>query len=314
MSLPAHHPFLSAKKQAKYLEFNEQRAKQWPVPFEGRTVETSQGRTFMRISGPVDAPPLVLLPGGGTHSLMWLPNIEGLSQHYRTYALDSILDVGRSANTVPVTTVEALTAWLNELFDVLQLGSEIRLLGLSHGAWLAGHFAHRYPGRLAKVVLLAPAGWAVAIRPAYLLQMMQILLWPRRYFIRKVYRESLPRLLATGAAGEALIDEMTEDLALGFSCFGLRRLTKLLEPKVVDDAHLQLEVPALFVIGDEEVIYPPQEALDRLHRVAPRIKTVVVPGAGHDLTWLEPDEVNRLVLDFLDAQEPPRPSVDAGAP
>lgn len=186
MTLPSHHPFASAAKKQQYLAHLQTRAAAWPIPFEGMTVETARGRTFMRISGPVDAPPLVLLPGGGISSLMWQPNIAGLSEHYRTFALDSILDVGLSANTQPIKTVEHLTDWLEELFEALRLGPGLRLMGLSHGAWLAAHFAHRFPARLAKVVLLAPPGWAVAIRPAYLLKMMQVLLPPRRYFIRKV--------------------------------------------------------------------------------------------------------------------------------
>lgn len=302
MPLPSHHPFVSAAKKAQYLAHLRQRAAAWPLPFEEKTVETAWGHTFMRVSGPVDAPPLVLLPGGGTTSLMWQPNIAGLSEHYRTYALDSILDIGLSANTQPIKTVDQLTEWLEELFDALKLGPGLRLMGLSHGAWLAAHYAHRFPGRLAKVVLLAPPGWAVAIRPAFLLHMMQILLPPRRYFIRKVYRESLPGLVATGAPGLKLIDEMTEDLALAFECFGLRRMTQLLEPKVAEDEKLRLKVPTLFVIGEHEVIYPPQEALDRLARVAPQIQRVVIPGAGHDMTWFKPDELNRRVLEFLDAR------------
>ena len=110
MELAAHYPFLSEKAKQRYLKHNDERARGWPVPCESRTVETSWGRTFMRLSGPAGAPPLVLLPGGGTHSLMWMPNIAALSGPYRTYALDSILDVGRSANTRPVKTVDDLAA------------------------------------------------------------------------------------------------------------------------------------------------------------------------------------------------------------
>lgn len=108
-------------------------------------------------------------------------------------------------------------------------------------------------------------------------------------------------MVATGAPGLRLIDEMTEDLALAFECFGLRRMTQMLEPKVADDETLRLQVPALFVIGEHEVIYPAQEALERLARVAPQVERVVIPGVGHDLTWLVPDELNRQVLRFLDA-------------
>lgn len=298
MKVAAHHPFLSAKKQAQYLEFNAQQAKAWPVPFEEKVVETKQGRTFMRVSGPVDAPPLVLLPGGGAHSLMWIPTIAGLSQHHRTYALDSILDVGRSANTLPIKTVEDLTQWLEDVLDALGLSTGVKLLGLSHGGWLAAQYAHRFPRRLAKVVLLAPAGWVLPIDPSFLVAMLMMLLWPRRFFIRRAYVKSLPDLAAS-AAGSQVIEEMTESLALAFECFGLRRLTKMLEPTVVDDEALELRVPTLFVVGEHENIYPVADALARLARVAPAIETAVIEGAGHDMTWLKPDVVKRVTLEFL---------------
>lgn len=301
MTLPAYHPFLSARAKTQYLAHNEKRGKDWPVPCECRTIDTPHGRTFMRVSGPADAPPLVLLPGGGTHSLMWIPNISALSGHYRTYAVDSILDVGRSANTCPIKTVEDLTAWLDELFDALELGSGIRLMGLSHGGWLAANYAQRYPERIEKLVLLAPAAWVLPLQPAMLLHMMQVLLPPRRYFIRRTYLWTLPDLAASGAAGLKSIDELTEDLALAMRCFGIRRMTKVLPPTVADDETLRnFRVPTLFVVGDHEKIYSSKKALERLERVAPQIMRAAIPGAGHDMTWLKPDLVNRTVLEFLD--------------
>ena len=173
-------------------------------------------------------------------------------------------------------------------------------MGLSHGAWLAANYAQRHTARVGKLVLLAPAGWVLQLSPAMLFTMMQILLVPRRYFARRSYVWSLPDLAASGPAGQKLIDEMTEDLVLGFECFGLRRLMKLLEPVVADDAALRsLTMPTLYVIGEHEKIYSREEALARLERVAPSIERVVIPGAGHDMTWLKPDLVNRTVLEFL---------------
>lgn len=300
MNLPAHHPFLSVEAKAKYLSFNEQQAKAWPVPFEERTVETPQGHTFMRVSGPADGPPLVLLPGGGTNSLMWTPNIGGLSERHRTYSLDSVLDVGRSANTRPIKTVDELTQWLDDVLGALGLRAHVRLMGLSHGAWTAAQYARRFPARLERLVLLAPAGWVLPLRPGFLLRMIQTMLPPRRYFIRRTYLSLLPDLAATGEAGLKTIDEMTEGLALAYECFGLRRMSGMLNPTPVDDAELRgLTVPTLFVIGEREQIYSSREALARLERVAPHIQRAIIEGAGHDLTWAKPSEVNRRVLDFL---------------
>jgi pimeloyl-ACP methyl ester carboxylesterase len=214
MTLAAHYPFLSARAKARFLDFNDQQAKGWPVPCECRTVDTSWGQTFMRVSGPADAPPLVLLHGGGKNSLMWIPNIKALSERYRTYALDTILDVGRSWNNQPIKTVDDLTDWLDELFDVVMPGSEVRLLGLSHGGWLAANYAHRHPARVSKLALLAPVGWILPISPATLLHLVQTLFYPRRFFIRRAYRYSCPDLAASGPRGRQIIEEMTEELAM----------------------------------------------------------------------------------------------------
>ena len=99
MEISDFHPFKSPKAKTGYLAFEEKMAKAWPVNSEEKIVQTSFGKTFLRISGPVDAPPLVLLPGGGTCSLIWRENIQALTEEYRTYALDNIYDFGRSVYT-----------------------------------------------------------------------------------------------------------------------------------------------------------------------------------------------------------------------
>lgn len=96
MEITPFHPFRSEKAKKEYLESYDAMAKNWPVPAETLSVRTSQGRTFVRMCGPGDASPLMLLPGGGATSLMWTPNVTALSQSHRVYAIDHIYDYGRS--------------------------------------------------------------------------------------------------------------------------------------------------------------------------------------------------------------------------
>ena len=63
---------------------------EWPSAWEERTVPTTYGATFVRTSGPATAPPLVLLPGAATTSLMWAPNIQALSVEYKIFAVDQM--------------------------------------------------------------------------------------------------------------------------------------------------------------------------------------------------------------------------------
>ena len=128
MEITSYHPFKSEKAKERYLKFYDTEAKKWPVDSETRTVDTSYGQTFLRISGPVGTQPLVLLPGINTSSLMWIPNIEALSKYYRTYALDNIYDNGRSVYTRPITSADDFVKWLDKLFNVLEFGDKINLM------------------------------------------------------------------------------------------------------------------------------------------------------------------------------------------
>jgi pimeloyl-ACP methyl ester carboxylesterase len=117
---PEFRPFRSAEARDRYLARYDATEKSWPVPFESRTVETDHGTTFARISGPSDALPLVLLPGGQSSSLVWRRLIEPLSARFRTYALDAIYDAGRSVPSRPMKDINGLMAWLDDVLDASQ--------------------------------------------------------------------------------------------------------------------------------------------------------------------------------------------------
>jgi pimeloyl-ACP methyl ester carboxylesterase len=74
----------------------------------------------------------------------------------------------------------------------------------------------------------------------------------------------------------------------------------LVVSNVLDDETLQhLQVPALFLVDEHEKIYSASKAVGRLNRVAPQIKTAIIPQAGHDLWMVQADLVTRTMLDFL---------------
>ncbi len=134
MKIPAYYPYRSAAARERYLSFCDLGEGQWPVVSESRVVSTSYGRTFVRVSGPVGGQPLVLLPGMASTSLFWAPNIEALSARYKTYAVDTIGEVGRSVCMKHMASPTDFLGWLDELFTALHLGDHIDLLGRRRGA------------------------------------------------------------------------------------------------------------------------------------------------------------------------------------
>lgn len=88
--------YTSPEIEAKLMEIYDERLEAWPVPYESITVDTEYGQVHVIASGPEDAPPLLLLHASAVSGVSWLYNVEELNEHYRTYALDTIGDAGRS--------------------------------------------------------------------------------------------------------------------------------------------------------------------------------------------------------------------------
>jgi pimeloyl-ACP methyl ester carboxylesterase len=291
------HPFRSAKAKERYLKFYDQAAKIWPLASETRMVDTSYGQTFVRICGPEGAPPLVLIHGANATSLMWAPNITALSERYRTYAVDNIYDPGRSVFTRKIKTSNDFTNWLDELFNRLELGDHISLIGQSYGGWIVSQYTLRFPGRLEKSVWLAPAGAVLPFRAEFLGRGLLSTL-PLRYFSKSMMFWLLADMVHKDEASRRLAEDFVDYIYEGQTCF---KPKMLVNPTLLTDAELRsIKVPTLFLVGENEKIYSAEKALRRLNRVAPQIRAEIIPGAGHDLTVVQAELVNRKILEFLD--------------
>jgi pimeloyl-ACP methyl ester carboxylesterase len=297
-------PFRSERARAEYEAYALERAKAWPVPHETRRLDTPSGQTFVRVNGRVGDPALVLLPGVRVGSLMWLDAIAALSAGHRTYALDIIGDVGFSVSRRRPSKSEDFVTWLDEVLGVLVPEGPLSLMGVSFGGSIAAQYAVRRPGRLRSVVLLAPAAtvlpfaWSFFARMTFLsIPLPGLRGGPLRRTLRWLFEDA-----ARGdAACRARLEQVLTEMQLVVRAFALPPPPW---PRVLDDAAWRgLRVPCLFVVGENEKIYSARAAVERLHRIAPQVQTVIIPGAGHDLGLVQPDLVGRKVLEFLSAPE-----------
>jgi len=299
MTRESFYPFRSERAKAEYEAFCLDRAKAWPVASETMLVNTASGQTFVRASGRTIDPPLVLLPGVRSGSLMWIHNIAALSAHYRTYALDIINDVGLSVNRHEISKREDYVNWLDEVLTVLVPKEPVRLMGISFGGWLAGQYALRFPGRVRDVVLLAPGGTVLRTSFAFVVRILLISV-PIPGFggrLRRIFGWLFRDAIQSGGASRAEVEQVIADLEMYGRLFALPRPPW---PNVIDDKEWRdFRVPCLFLVGENEKIYSAKAAVRRLNRVAPQIKAEIIPGAGHDLTIVQADLVVSEVLAFL---------------
>jgi pimeloyl-ACP methyl ester carboxylesterase len=300
MKTSACHPFRSTEAKTEYLARYDEAAKTWPVSSEGKMVDTSYGQTFVRISGSVDAPPLVLLPGAGSCSLQWIPNIASLSEGHRTYAVDTLINtgcVGRSVYTRAITGPDDVVKWLDDLFSALDLEDNINLLGASYGGWPASQYALHAPDRLNKMILLAPAGTVLPFRRGYLLRTILLSLLPRRNTYIRFFKWCFKDLAQKDVR---LLEAIADEFLVSVRCFEPVNPKQLPSLTALNDEELQrIKAPTLFLVGENEVLYSAQKAVQRLNEVAPQICTEVIPDAGHDLLLVQTEMVNQKIVEFL---------------
>lgn len=236
----------------------------WPVPAERRTVQTAFGETFVLISGPAQAPPVVLLHGSSANALTWITDAAVWTTEFRLYAIDQLGEPGLSATDRPALASADPSAWLGEVLAGLGL-ERVAIVGESLGGWFAVDYASRHPDRVTALTLLCPGGIGRQRREQILFALALLALGPRGR------RASMRWLLG------ADIDTVPAWLIAVQQHFR-PRMEPL--PQVSDEALRGLTMPVLAVVGDRDHMFDSAATARRL-AAAPRVSVAVLAGVGH---------------------------------
>ncbi len=270
---------------------------EWSVKPEERVVDTQSGRTHLLVWGPADAPPLVVLHGASGSALDWVLQAEALAKNNRVYALDLPGQYGLTVSAKPVKKTADLVSWLDEILDALQL-ARVDLLGISLGGQTAFSYALHAPDRLNRLVVLAPAS-LLPLRTAYILRAM-----PMMFGTRGVYESFLrylgPKENANHEPYETRVQRAADMITTARRHLGTPQVPF---PSTLRDEELRaLMLPTLLILGENEVIYDPRKAMSRAAALLPNVKTALIPGAGHDVMWSQPERLNSAITTFLSSQ------------
>ncbi|WP_163505833.1 alpha/beta fold hydrolase [Fodinicola acaciae] len=249
----------------------------WPVPAEQRIVATGFGDTFVLVSGPAEAPPVVLLHGSAGNAVTWMGDIAALAQRFRVYVVDMIGEPGLSAPTRPGLESGALAAWLAEVWDALGL-EKAALVGMSLGGLVSLQFATRYPERLERLGLLCPSGIGRQLIGKVLLALLV------RPFGKGGRRKAAELIL--GAVIEAP-DGPARVIADFFALVNKNFKPRMGKMPPLTDAELRrLAMPVLAIVGGRDAMLDSAETKRRLEANAPHAKVLLLPERGHLLIGL----------------------------
>jgi pimeloyl-ACP methyl ester carboxylesterase len=286
--------FLTENARERYMALYDAILRDWPVPFEEIDVHTAFGETHIIASGPVDAPPVVLLHAMMMSATEWRPNVASLSEKFRVYCVDVVGQTNKSVSVRKTKTLRDYSDWLVQVFDGLHI-EKVSLIGNSHGGFLAVNQAIHTPERLERMILIAPSriiatvSWAIA------------------------FKYVLPTFLGTKGMKARATEWLLNGIPIPTSESKWQELTGIAmtrgwqhSPFGLDfekDDLRAITTPTLLLIGDREMIYKssPEEALREAKARIPIIEGEIVTGANHVAAMVQPAYVNARMLTFLDA-------------
>lgn len=269
------------------MELYDKALRQFPVEYESLVIPTRFGNVHALVVGDANMPPLFLIHGAASNATSWLPNIEQLSQYFRVFMLDIPGDGGKSVAMRVSRSGQEYVDWLVDVMDKLKL-EKVDCVGLSLGGYISLLMVLRQPERINRVILIAPAIF-LPMRLNFVLHAFMAGVFTTHTTVNNFLRY----ITAPSSPFDPYLSEF------------LYLILKHLKPGNSIPAALRREDlaritnPVMFLVGQYEVLYNPNKAIEKAKAVFPNVETRLIPDAGHITTWEQPALVNQLILDFL---------------
>ena len=289
----AHNAIFKDKNgEQKYIAAYNKTLKLWPVPYEEIDIPTTFGSAHVIISGPANGEPLILFHGLDASSTMWYPNIQAYAAKYRVYAIDNIVETGKSVSKDGKFAPEDIVHFYSQIFEELKL-KHIYLLGTSGGGWTATYYAvhNTNRDRVKKLVLLAPAETFthIDLNPKTLTA-VNFKFFPTKKRLNKMLHNFSQK-------GETINPLFINQMFLATK--ETKVSPDLLKMVPFNPEELNsIKCPVLVLVGDHDILNKP-EIIEVASKVLPHVNAALVHDAGHFITMDQPVEVDKRVMEFL---------------
>ncbi len=267
-----------------------------PWRLGGRTVFVGDEEFVVREAGPQDAAPVLLIHGlAGTSLGEWYQIGQKLATDRRVIMIDH-----RNHGLLPHAPgryeIEEVADEIAAVLDVLGVGA-VETVGYSMGGTIAQALAHRHPGRVTRLVLIA----TFASHPDRLRWMRRVgaivtRAWERLTGwgtpeVRSGY------LLATGAVEQKHARWLWEETHRRNPDAGAQAALALLR---FDSREWvgRLGIPTMVIIPTEDLLVPPPWQYE-LAALIPGASVVEIAGGGHEVVWSHPERLLDEINTFL---------------
>jgi 3-oxoadipate enol-lactonase len=260
-------------------------------------LDTDRGRFAVEITGPAEAPPVVLIAGLGDDHASWAPVLPYLTAEYRCVTFDN-RGIGLSPVTPGPYRIPELAADAHGIHRALGLPPAVAI-GSSMGGAIGQEWAIRHPGDVCRLVLSNT--------------------WGRSDAFLRVLFEHWASLAGDDRAGELMDSLLLFSMSAAYLAAQPETVTEFRSSPVPDlsgfaaaasacrhhDALAGLcEVPqpALVLAGRDDILTRPALSAEIAHAMP--AADLHVLDAGHMTFWEAPEQWGRTVARWLDGPGP----------
>ena len=244
-----------------------------------------------------DGPPVVLLhPFPANHEL-WLPAVQGLSTRYRVL-LPDLRAHGRSEAGEGPATMKKHATDLARILDDADVGRAV-FGGVSIGGYILFEFWRRDPHRVVGLLLGAtrPQPDSSEGQAARLKTAAEVMERGTEWFVDLM----IPKLLGktTREARPDRVDQARR-MMLEMSPDDIAQVQRGMAERPDSVPTLKtIKVPTLILMGEEDTLTTTADG-ELMRREIHGSQLKLIAKAGHYLPWEQPEEVGRLLRQFVD--------------
>lgn len=253
---------------------------------------------------------LIFVHGLSSNSDAWYRNIEELKKDFTCIAID-LPGYGRSFKNADEFTATYFADILNEFAEKLKL-KKFTLVGHSMGGQASIKFASKYPEKLDKLILIAPAG--IEEFTEFEGNAMNMVMNPKTIMAtsdEQIDRNYQMNFFKMPKEAEQMIQDrknIKKSSDFEQHAIAIQKSVKgMLDDKVIDDL-TKIKIPTLFLFAKNDMLIPnkylhPLLTIDELSKTAKESingsKLVMIDDAGHFLQFEKPTEVNAAIKEFM---------------
>jgi len=253
--------------------------------------------------------PLILLHGMGGHAEAYIKNIVPLSSRFHVYAIDM---VGHGYTDKPVIRygIPEFADHVRKFLSAIGATSA-HIEGESLGGWVAAWIAIEHPEQVLSLILNTSAGLKITEQSSEaeaqaVARLQKLTREATANPTRETVRRRLEWLFLDPKAN--VTDELVETRYRIYCQDSTRRAMNLIVDEVTGEGRTQymltrdrlsrIQVPTMILWSGHNPTTPWQVA-EQAHKIIQGSRFHVLDDAGHWPQWEQPEEFNRLMMEFL---------------